>query len=61
MGPLEYSSNRKGIMALMEYTPMVYRPNEKGMVLWKTVFFEVMIVRVKDKKTVYKRHNVNKN
>ena len=40
MGPLEYSSNRKGIMALMEYTPMVYRPNEKGMVLWKTVFLK---------------------
>ena len=31
--PVEYSSNGKGIMAPMEYSRMVYRPNEKGMVL----------------------------
>ena len=39
MAPVEYSSNGKGIMAPVEYIPMVYRPNEKGMVSWKTVGF----------------------
>ena len=38
MAPVEQSFNGKGIMAPMEYIPMAYRPLEKGMVLWKTVF-----------------------
>ena len=33
MAPVEKSTNGKGIMAPIEYTPMVHRPNEKGMVL----------------------------
>ena len=39
MAPVEHSSNGKGFMAPMEYTPMVYRPNEKDMVSWKNVCF----------------------
>ena len=31
--PMEYNPNRKDIMALMEYTLMVYSSNKKGMVL----------------------------
>ena len=38
MARMEYSPNGKGIMAPMEYIPMVYRPNEKSLVLWKIVF-----------------------
>ena len=30
--PSEYNSNIKDIMTLMEYTLMVYIPNEKGIV-----------------------------
>ena len=45
MVPMEYSPNGKGVMAPMEYTPMVYSPNER-------LFFEVIIIIVKDKKKV---------
>ena len=38
-GPIEYSPNAKSIMAPMEHTPMVYRLNEKGMALWKGLFW----------------------
>ena len=35
MAPMEQSLNGKGIMAPMEYTPIVYsRKNGKDMVLW---------------------------
>ena len=50
MAPVEYSSIRKGIMTPMACTQMVYRPNEQGMVFWKTVFSEAVIVMVKVKK-----------
>ena len=33
MAPVKTSTNGKGIMTLIEYTPLVYRPNEKAMVL----------------------------
>ena len=41
----------------MEYTLMVYSPNEKGMILWKfhERFFEVVVVMLKDKKVQYQR------
>ena len=45
MAPVKKSTNGKGIMNLIEYTPLVYRPNEKAMVLWKTGFFEGVIWR----------------
>ena len=33
-----YGSNGKGIMAPIEYTPLVYSPNGKGMVLSRILF-----------------------
>ena len=49
MAPVEYSSIGKGIMAPMEYTPVVYRANEK---VWfcESLFSEMVIVIIKDKK-----------
>ena len=38
MAPMEYSPNGKGIMAPVEYTPMVCSPNGKVMFLWKIIF-----------------------
>ena len=38
LAPMEYSPNKKSIMARMEHTPMVYSLIEKGMVLWKILF-----------------------
>ena len=38
MVPKEYSPNRKGIMAPIEYTLMVYSSNGISMFLWKIVF-----------------------
>ena len=61
MAPVEYSSIRKDIMTPMECTQMVYRPNEHGMVFWKTVFCEEVIVMVKVKRKQSKRYNVIKN
>ena len=51
MAPMEYSPSGKDIMAPMNYTLVVNSPNGKGMVLWKIVFlfFEVVIIMVKDK------------
>ena len=48
MTSLRYRSNGKDIMAIMETTWFCER-----------LFFEVLIVMVKDKKIQYKRYNVN--
>ena len=48
MTSLRYRSNGKDIMAIMETTWFCGR-----------LFFEVLIVMVKDKKIQYKRYNVN--
>ena len=53
-GPVEYSSSGKSIMAPMEYSPMVYSLNEKGMVLWK-ILFRSGVVIVKDKRKYNKK------
>ena len=47
MVPVEYSSNERDIMALIECTPVVYRRNKKGMVLWKTGFLTWPTLREK--------------
>ena len=44
-----YGPNGKGIMASREYTLIIYSSNEKGMV-YEILFFQVVIVMVKDKK-----------
>ena len=38
MARMEYNPNGKSIMVPMEYNNMVYSPNGKGAVLWKTLF-----------------------
>ena len=38
MVPMEYSTNGKDIMAPMKCILIVFSPNWKCMVLWKTVF-----------------------
>ena len=38
MAPMEHSPNGKGIMAPMEYSPMIYSPSGKIMFLWKILF-----------------------
>ena len=48
MTSLRYRPNGKDIMAIMETTWFCER-----------LFFEVLIVMVKDKKIQYKRYNVN--
>ena len=35
---MKYSLNGKDIMALMEYTTIVYSHNKKDMSLWKVLF-----------------------
>ena len=55
MVPMEYSPSGKYIIAPLENTLKVFRPNRKGMDLWKIKVykrkcFEVIIVMVKDKK-----------
>ena len=44
-----YGPNGKGIMASMEYTLIMYSPMEKVW-FYKILFFQVVIVMVKDKK-----------
>ena len=39
MASMEYSPNGGGIIAPMEYTPIVYSPNGKDMLLWKILFW----------------------
>ena len=46
-----YGTNGKGIMASMEYTLILYSPMEKGW-FYEILFFQVVIVMVKDKKDV---------
>ena len=56
-----YGTNGKGIMASMEYTLILYSPMEK-VGFYEILFFQVVIVMVKDKKKMYyKRNNVNQN
>ena len=56
-----YGPNGKGIMASMEYTLIIYSPMEKVW-FYEILFFQVVIVMVKDKKKMYyKRNNVNQN
>ena len=49
MVPMKYRPSGKGIMGPMEYNLKVYSPNEKGMV-YERLFFEVVIVVIKDLK-----------
>ena len=58
VAPMKYSPNGKGIMAPIKYTPMVYSPKLKDLVLWNIVFRSVIIM-VKDKKNTMK--NINQN
>ena len=46
-----YGTNGKGIMASMEYTLILYSPMEKVW-FYEILFFQVVIVMVKDKKDV---------
>ena len=41
--PMEYGPSRNSIMAPMEYTPLVYSPSGKGMVLWKILLAMVLV------------------
>ena len=56
MAPMEYSANG----ANETYTPMIYSPNGKSMVLQR-ITFQSSDGMVKDKKIQYKKYNINKN
>ena len=55
MTSMEYSPNGNSIMTLMEYTPMVYSPSEKSMILSKIVFRSGNCHGKRLKKIQYKR------
>ena len=54
-----YGPNGKEIMAAKEYTLIIYGPNEKGMV-YETLFFQVVIVMVKDKQRCTIKYTMSK-
>ena len=54
------NSVEKALWSPMEYSLMVYSPMEK-VLLYERLFFEVVIVMVKDKKTRHKRYHTNQN
>ena len=56
MTSMEYSPNGNSIMTLMEYTPMVYSPSEKSMILSKIVFRSVNCHGKRLQKIQYKRY-----